>query len=110
MTSIRVLSLFLLASAFSCEDDCAPVENCLEQVLDEYDMAPYKGEEVGCKFFLSMFTFDGKQYFRRENHCADMISFYVDCDGNKICEDRDQACLAFEAAATYVGVVGIDLN
>ena len=104
-----ILIVFLI-SCFGCdkEDKVSCISDCTDTFLLQNDMVRYKGEEIGCKFFLSLYEYKNKQYFLLENHCADMASYPTDCDGNKLCEGENAAeCNDFYANAKYIGVIGI---
>ena len=98
--------------SFGCNDEQGITQqNCIESVLEEHDMVPYTGEDLGCKFFLSMFEFKGKQYFQLGNHCADLVAHLFDCNGTQFCSDGKSAlCSEFDQSARYVGIVGMDPN
>lgn len=71
-------------------------------------MAKYQGEEIGCKFFLSLYEYDNKQYFLLGNYCADMVSYLTGCYGKKLCENgEDKECKDFFENAKFIGIVGI---
>ena len=93
----------------SCHHDCEPEKNCVSETLEENNMVPYTGQELGCGFFLTLFDFHGKQYFVLNNHCADLIDVSpFDCDGNRLCtEGETEECSSFAEEAEYIGIVGI---
>jgi hypothetical protein len=102
--------LFLIGvSAWGCDDDqCIAQNDCIESVLKEHDMVPYTEKELGCKFFLSLFEFRGKQYFQLGSHCADMVAYPFDCDGNELCvNEQSVLCTEFGQRARYIGIVGM---
>jgi hypothetical protein len=94
-----------------CKDDCGIERNCIEKVLIENEMTAYTGEEIACNFHLSLYDLRGQQYFLLKSHCADMVSYPFDCDGNKLCESGEShTCTDFYENANYIGIVGIRLN
>ena|SRR5688572_17426655 len=107
-----ILILFLIGvSALGCDDQCVAQNDCIESVLKEHDMVPYTGEDLGCKFFLSLLEFKGKQYFQLGSHCADMVAYPFDCDGNELCVNGESSlCAEFHQHAQYIGIVGMARN
>ena len=81
---------------------------CLEATLDDFNMVEYSGEELECKFFLELYQYKNRQYFLLGNHCADVESTPMDCDGNTPCDGRGQECSRFFSIAERLGIVGID--
>lgn len=108
-----VLATFLFFSfgcdkeeAFTCLDNC--IDDCLETNLKQNGMARYKGEDLGCKYFLSLYEYQNKQYFMLNNNCADIEINPADCHGNFFCKSGDpKACSRFFDKAKYIGIVGI---
>ena len=77
-------------------------------MLDEWNMEEYIGQEIGCRSFLELFHYHNKQYFLLGSHCADIISYPTDCEGNSFCEDgKDAECKDFFANAERIGIIGI---
>jgi hypothetical protein len=103
-----VLCIFLFMCFGCCKHEEVKV-NCIDDQLKQKGMAKYQGEEIGCKFFLSLYEYNNKQYFLLGNHCADMVSYPTSCDGKKLCENADdKECKEFFDNATYIGIVGIE--
>ena len=72
-------------------------------------MVEFTDQELGCKLFLELYEYNNKQYFLLGNHCADIISYPTDCDGNKLCESGENSeCNKFYADANRIGIVGIE--
>ena len=89
------------------EAECIEIE-CVEDILEQNDMVAYQGQEIGCKFFLELYYYQNKQYFLLGNHCADLISYPRDCEGNTLCENGyDSKCRKFYEQAKRIGIVGI---
>lgn len=92
-----------------CSKDDFIKSDCIESMLSENNMVEYNGQEIDCKFFLELYHHKNKQFFLLGNHCADMISYPTDCEGNIICEDEeDFECQFFYANAKRIGIIGID--
>ncbi len=71
-------------------------------------MVKWEGQDIGCEFFLVLYEYRNKQYFVLDNHCADLISNPVDCNGNKICNDiQDFDCRNYYKESKRIGIVGI---
>ncbi len=104
-----ILILFsFFSSGCDKENEISCIENCTDEYLAQHNMVRYRGEEIGCKSFLSLYEYKNKQYYLLGNHCADMVSYPTDCDGNKLCENgEDSECRDFYKNAKYVGVIGI---
>jgi hypothetical protein len=104
--SIMVLSILFLNG---CSKDDYLKSDCIETKLIELNMTKYNDQEIGCKCFLELYHFRNKQYFLLGNHCADMISYPIDCDGNKLCENGDNLeCEIFYFTAKRIGIIGIE--
>lgn len=105
--------LFAFLTAFSCFSACrheeaAPLTTCVEQFLTENNLVAYTGQDLGCKFYASLFELGEKEYFYIDHSCADMISIPVDCAGNPYCANIDSPELAyFFANAVFIRVVGV---
>src|SRR5688500_16961094 len=109
-TMYYIAKLFLIGVfAWGCDDEqCIEQQDCIESVLKEHHMISYTGEELGCNFFMSLSEFKGKQYFQLGSHCADMVTYPFDCDGNQLCVNGESArCSEFHQHARYIGIVGI---
>lgn len=76
----QIVCIFLFICFGCCKHEEIKI-NCIEDKLKENDMAKYQGEEIGCKFFLSLYEYDNKQYFLLGNYCADMVSYLTGCYG-----------------------------
>ena len=93
----------------SCSTDENTELDCISSKLEELDMVEFAGQDLGCKFFLELYEYKNKQYFLLGNHCADIISYPTDCDGNKLCESgEDSACRKFYTNANRIGIVGVE--
>lgn len=108
MKNLKILIVFALIGVIP---GCSPnesQEDCLEKILTEFEMVEYQGQEIGCNFFLELYTFLNKDYYVLNSYCADLISYPTDCDGNRLCENGEGlACNAFYDFAERVGIVGI---
>src|SRR5687768_9317361 len=97
-----------LSMFFACKETCPVEKDCLEKTLQELGMVSYQGQELGCNLHLALYRLYGEQYFMLRNHCADMVAYPFDCDGNKLCETGETPnCTQFYESAQYVGIVGI---
>ena len=105
------LTLVLLMSCFACDEDCEPQKDCIDKTLAENNMVPYAGQELGCNFYLTLFNYDGEQYFLLNNNCIDQVFYPFNCDGTILCEDSlTEECERFYTEAKLIGVVGIDVQ
>ena len=103
---IRAIPLLLIVG---CSEDDGVERDCIESMLGANNMVAYNGQEVGCNSFLELYHYRNEQFFLLGNHCADMVSFPVDCDGNALCEDLgDAECRDFFSNAERIRIVGID--
>lgn len=106
-----VKSAIIIATLFSigCTEDDSICVDCIESILVERNMIEYNGQEIDCKFFLELYHHQNKQFFLLGNHCADLISYPIDCHGNKLCVNgNDSECKDFYDNAESMGIIGIE--
>lgn len=108
---MKILNLTLVMIVFllmGCSKDETIKSDCIESMLDENNMELNVGQEIGCKNYLELYHYQNKQYFLLGSHCADLISYPTDCEGNTLCEDgEDFECEDFYANAERIGIIGI---
>ncbi|NDK54427.1 DUF6970 domain-containing protein [Pontibacter fetidus] len=108
--SLPTISTFLLLISFGCgkKEEVTCIDDCMESYLEQNEMVSYKGEEVGCKFFLSLYEYQNKQYYVLDSHCSDVAINPTDCNGNTLCETgNEKECNEFFKKTKYIGIVGI---
>ena len=105
-----ILMMLTMILTVSCTKDEEPETSCLNSKLEEFEMVEYTNQELECKSFLELFHYKNEEYFLLGNHCLDMISYPVDCDGNRLCEEEDESfkCDRFYDKAESMGIVGIE--
>lgn len=81
--------------------------NCVDEVLESQAMIPYQGQDIECRFFLSLYEYEEEQYFLLGNNCADMVVYPFGCEGNELCSSTDE-CTDFYESARYIGIVGVE--
>ena len=109
MKGSNLISLILIFFLINCSTDESTGFDCIKSKLIKLDMVEYTGQEVDCKFFLELYHFKNKQYFLLGNHCADIIAYPTDCDGNKLCEnEQNSECRQFYENANRIGIIGIE--
>ncbi|MER2996923.1 DUF6970 domain-containing protein [Pontibacter populi] len=111
-TRISFLSIFtiLFFICLGCDkkEEVTCMDDCLDTYLEQNGMVSYKGEEVGCKFFVSLYEYQNKQYYVLDSHCADVAINPTDCNGNTLCGNgNEKGCNDFFEEAKYIGIVGI---
>ncbi len=100
--------LILIGLVSSCNKEQVIENNCSEVQLGQLGMIGYSGQELECRFFLELYHYQNKQYYILGNHCADLISYPTDCDGNTFCEEMNERnCTKFYKKAVKIGIVGI---
>ncbi len=108
MKNYNLIICTLLLFMLSCSKDKSTQFECINTTLEEFEMVAFEGQDMGCKFFLELFHYNNKQYFLLGNHCADMISYPTDCEGNTLCQNaQNSECLAFYRNAKNIGIIGI---
>ncbi len=108
--SHRCIFIILLFIGFACDkkEEISCINDCLETYLQQNGMVSYKGEEVGCKYFVSLYEYQNKQYYVLGNHCADVANNPTDCSSNTLCgTGNEKVCGEFFEKAKYIGIVGI---
>jgi hypothetical protein len=106
-----ILLVIFLFIGFSCDrkDEVTCINNCMETYLKQNNMVSYKGEEIGCKKFVSLYEYQNKQYYVLGSHCAEIASNPTDCSGNALCDSgNEKVCNDFFANAKHIGIVGIE--
>lgn len=100
-------------SCIVCEgDESAPlefksIELCTEQFLEEFDMKPYEGEEIGCKFHIRLYQYNDIFFAVLNSHCHDLAPFTIyDCNGEEFCFTSIGPCHLLESIDH--GVIGIE--
>lgn len=58
--------MFLMVS---CNKEAEVEKDCIDEYLEQNGMIRYKGEEIGCKFFLKLYDFESKQYYLLDSYC-----------------------------------------
>lgn len=97
-----------LGFSIGCSKDNPVKSDCIEAMLNENNMTAYDGQEIECEFFLELYHYDDRQFFLLGSHCADIISYPTDCEGNKLCENSESAiCKKFYNNSERIGIVGI---
>ena len=110
MRNFKLFVFLISGLIISCSKNDEIELNCLNGMLSDFGMTEYQGQEIGCDFFLELYHYNQKQYYLLGNHCADMISYPTDCEGNKLCENGDDnKCGRFYKNAVRIGVVGVML-
>ena len=79
--------VFLLVFLFACGKEESFQKSCIDHKLEELNMIPYRGQELGCNFYLTRYVIRGKDYFLLNNNCADIIAYFTDCEGNRLSDD-----------------------
>ncbi|WP_152425077.1 hypothetical protein [Nafulsella turpanensis] len=102
---LYLILIFLLGLSACTEEDITT--NCVDEVLEAQGMVPYQGQDIGCKFFLSLYEYESQQYFLLGNACADMVVYPTACSGNQLCNSTAE-CTEFYENARYIGIVGIE--
>ncbi|WP_157433468.1 hypothetical protein [Adhaeribacter aquaticus] len=108
--SYFLLIIFLFVS-FGCDkkEEVTCIMDCMETYLEQNKMVSYKGGEIGCKNFVSLYQYQNKQYFVLGNHCADIASNPIDCNGKTVCGSGNElVCNELFKNAKYIGIVGIE--
>ena len=110
MKVFKTFIFLILVLIINCSKNDEIEMNCLNDMLSDFDMTKYQGQDIGCNFFLELYHYNQKQYYLLGNHCADMISYPTDCEGNKLCENGDDnKCGRFYENAVRIEIVGIRL-
>jgi hypothetical protein len=103
MTKTIVAGLALLLLLTACEKKSeSNFDACIEAYLKANNMVRYKNQDLGCRFFASLYELDGQPYFDLGNNCADMLPRPVDCSGNPF-----TPVAVFFERATLKGIVGV---
>lgn len=105
-----LLSLLLFTFLFfACDKEDNKPLSCFEEYLTKNQMVKYKEQEIGCKTYLALYEFEGKEYYKFHNQCGYIVSYPTDCEGTRLCEDLESAlCEQFHETAVFKGIVGIE--
>ncbi len=108
MKILKIITVVCIATSFGCSSDDTVDVDCLESKLKSFDMVAYTGQDISCEFFLELYHFESKQYFLLGNHCANIVAYPTDCEGNQLCaDDEDRKCRSFYDKAERIRVVGV---
>jgi|GEM_PF-4431998 len=96
----------MIVCVMSCE--FSRQENmCIAQFLDDFNMKPYKGEDLDCKTHIRMYDYEGTLFAVQGNHCCDYAPFMIyDCDGEEFCFTSVGPCYFQESVD--MGIIGIE--
>ena len=108
MKNIYSLLFLALPLIFACKKTTIELRSvCVDQYLETQQLIKYDGQDIGCKFYVTLFELDGKQYFYSDNACADLLSIPEDCDRNPYCASIHAPELTFFFQnAVNKGIVG----
>ncbi|MEM1327461.1 MAG: hypothetical protein AAGI23_15975 [Bacteroidota bacterium] len=82
---------------------------CVSNQLEKLGMVESDGVGIGCVMYVELYEYKNKQYYLLGNHCIDMISYPLDCDGNTICDEGDEElCADFWDKADRLGIIGVE--
>ena len=103
------LTLLFLFCLSACRHDPPELTfSCVDQYIQDHQLIKYTGQELGCNFYVRVYTLDGKEYFGEDNPCADMIAIPSDCEGQPYCTSADDPALQyFYQHAEAKNIIGI---
>ena len=109
ISSIPTVFTILTLGIFSC-NSTSPMGHeekaCTQYFLNEFNMDPYNGEELGCKTHIRLYEFENTMFALKINHCADFAPFTIyDCDGEEFCFTSLGPC-HIQESIDY-GIIGI---
>ncbi len=104
---VKTLFFVLILLCFSCEKEDIVEFNCTTDKVSEAQMIPFSNQELGCKSYLDLYTFEGEEYYTIGNLCMDIEAIYTNCNGDMICKEDNKRCRRFNKDAEYFGIVGI---
>jgi hypothetical protein len=97
-------SLFLFSN---CKKETVALNDCQEKFVHDNNHLIYDGQEIGCQTFFALYESEGRQLIAPNNHCADMVSVLLDCDGTVIAVSGTSQYDNFMRNATYKGIFAI---
>jgi hypothetical protein len=101
--------VLVIALLTSCTKDNILETDCIAAKLDELNMVASSGEGIGCGLHIELFYYKKQQYFMLGDHCIDMVSYPVNCEGNILCANgNDFTCEDFFATAERIGIIGVE--
>lgn len=107
MKGLKLIIAVSIILTASCKKEAAFESDCIQAIIEGNGLVAYNGQDIGCKTFLMLYCFEGNQYFLSGNNYADMLSYPIDCDGNKLCETYDDMkCKEFFANAEFIKIIG----
>ncbi|MEM9990220.1 MAG: hypothetical protein AAF738_00585 [Bacteroidota bacterium] len=104
MKLLKLITILVIFLSMGCSKDETIKSDCIASMLSENNMIEYSGQELGCKSFLELFHHKNKQFFLLGNHCADIMTDPIDCEGNSLRRGYKN----FYNKAERIGIVGID--
>lgn len=105
---LTLMSCLFLTIACGKQDHSLDSE-CIATAVRHSNMVIYKGQDLKCKNYLSLYQFQNRHYFVLDNHCADVIPNPIDCEGNRLCFDmEDPICKEFFINSKWIRIIGVE--
>lgn len=109
MRKVQLAIFFFLFLITGCLKQHSIESECIVAAIRENNMIIYKDQDLGCKFYLSLYQFQNRPYFVLDNPCADIIPNPIDCEGNQICLDMENPiCKSFFINSKWIRIIGIE--
>ncbi len=105
MKNNRFIFAALALFALSCQKESVS-SSCVDQFLESNQLTQYTGQDLGCESFWYRYEYKGKEYYTLGNHCVDLISIPIDCDGNFLCSGGCPELEDFFLKGVNRGIVG----
>lgn len=104
---IVFLMLMIFGSCIS-DDDGGRIPSCTDEIIHQFEMVPFNGQDMECKFVLNAYEFRGEKYFVPTNNCIDLILVVYNCKGDQVCMlETNEFCTNFWLESESLGIVGI---
>lgn len=85
------------------------MEDCDDAILSKNNMVKYENQDIGCRLYLESYLYYQKKYFKFGSHCALILCYPMDCDGNLLYNSiEDKAHTEFWKNAKYIGIIGVE--
>lgn len=111
INKITFLTIFTFSLFSSCDRQDSPERDCINHLLEAWDMVPYRGQDTSDKFIVELYTYQGEQYFVISHPHIDIVFQPISCNEEFLCgPSHGTTCEDFSLNSELLGIVGISAD